>query len=181
MKTIIVSLMLITSSLSRAQNLHKEVLPEKGPPFLVGKIAIEDLNSENYLSWYQASYQSYEVDDSLTAYFKEKLGHYRLKLFLGTWCGDSKKQVPRILKILEQAEFPDERLEIIALDRRPGRYKKSPTGEERGLNIIKVPTLIFFKNGIEINRIVERPIASLEEDILTILNGGHYIPNYSSR
>jgi len=100
---------------------------------------------------------------------------------LGTWCGDSKKQVPRILKVLEQAEFPNERLEIIALDRRPGRYKKSPTGEEKGLNIIKVPTLIFFKNGIEINRIVERPIASLEEDILTILNGGHYIPNYSSR
>ena len=71
-----------------------------------------------------------------------------------------------------------EQLEIVALDRRKEFYKKSPTGEEQGLNIVKVPTLIFLKDGKEVNRIIERPIESLEEDIGAIVLQNTYVPNY---
>ena len=56
--------------------------------------------------------------------------------------------------------------------------QKSPGGEEWGLNIQRVPTLIFLKNGREINRIVETPVTSWEADFLTIVSNQTYIPNY---
>ena len=43
--------------------------------------------------------------------------------------------------------------------------------ETEGLNIEKVPTFIFYKNGIEIGRIIESPEKSIEKDFLKILNG----------
>lgn len=180
MKTSILFLLTLSLNVCIAQKINQEILTDKGRQFLVGSITMDRLQSEPYKSWFNASYDKYAVDKSLTKMFKKKLKHYQLKLFLGTWCGDSKREVPRMIKILNEAKFPMENLEIIALDSRKGFYKKSPGGEEKGFNIIKVPTLIFFKNRKEVNRIVERPIASLEEDILVILNGNNYIPNYSN-
>jgi len=57
-------------------------------------------------------------------------------------------------------------------------YKQSPQHEEAGLNIHRVPTIIFNKNGKEINRIVEHPITTLEEDIQNIITVNNYKPNY---
>ena len=48
-----------------------------------------------------------------------------------------------------------------------------------GLNIHHVPTVIFYKNGNEIGRIIEYPVQLLEEDMVAILTGASYTPNYS--
>jgi hypothetical protein len=37
-------------------------------------------------------------------------------------------------------------------------------------NIVYVPTFIFYKDGVEVGRIVEAPKHSLEIDIINILN-----------
>jgi tetratricopeptide (TPR) repeat protein len=57
-------------------------------------------------------------------------------------------------------------------------YKQSPKHEEKGLNIHRVPTVIFFRDGIEVNRIVEHPIKSFEEDIMNIVTVNDYESNY---
>ncbi len=98
---------------------------------------------------------------------------------MGTWCKDSKREVPRFYKILENAKFQKNKISLIGVDSTKENYKKSPTGEEKGLNIIRVPTFIFYKNGIDVNRIIEYPIESLEKDLLKIIKGETYIPNYS--
>ncbi|WP_350287852.1 thioredoxin family protein [uncultured Croceitalea sp.] len=163
-----------------AQDYNQKVKPEKGQEFLVGPVTLEGLQQAPYKTWYDTSYESYQVDESLVKMIGKKLKGYNLKLFLGTWCGDSKREVPRMVKILESAKYPIKELELITLDRRKEFYKKSPGGEEKGWNIIKIPTLIVLKDGKEINRIVESPIASLEEDLLAILSTNSYTPNYSS-
>ena len=162
-----------------AQEFNKEIITENGRQLLVGKINLEGLQSQPYGSWFQSRYDDYHPDDTMVTLFKEKLSDYNIKLFLGTWCGDSKRESPRFIKILEAADFPMEQLEIIALDYREGHYKTSPTGEEKGLNIIKVPTIIFFKNGKEVNRIVESPLETLEEDMAQIVFKKNYVPNYA--
>ena len=58
--------------------------------------------------------------------------------------------------------------------------KTTPENFENGLNIIKVPTLIFYKNGEELNRFVEFSIVSLEEDIRKILSSEEYRDAYYS-
>ena len=49
---------------------------------------------------------------------------------------------------------------------------------EFGLYIYNVPTIIFLKNGYEINRFVEFPVNSLESDISKIIKGEPYKHSY---
>jgi thiol-disulfide isomerase/thioredoxin len=179
MKHILTTLLMLCIAVASAQEFNQEIELENGQKLLVGKINLDGLRSEPYNQWFQNGLDRYEVDNTLVPLFENALKGHHVQLFLGTWCGDSKREVPRIIKILETAQFPMDQLEIIALDRRQDHYKKSPTGEEKGLNIIKVPTLIFFKDGKEVNRIVESPLETLEEDMAQILLKKSYTPNYA--
>lgn len=180
MKKPLVFLALLASTLFFGQG-KQEITLEDGRKFLIGTITIEDLKLEPYQNWFQTNFDGYAVDKESVKTFADNLADYQLLLFMGTWCGDSKREVPRIIKILEEANFPLNQLKIVAVDRRKEFYKKSPGGEEWGLNIKRVPTLLFLKNGKEVNRLVESPINSLEEDFSSILNGRHYTPNYSAQ
>lgn len=180
MKDLIYLVTLALTFQINAQTNFEEVKMPNGYTFLLGEITNSNLESGTYKDWYNTNYDNYVVDNSLVKLFKKKLKQHEVLLFLGTWCGDSKREVPRMLKILETADFPKDQLKIIALDRRKDNYKKGLNGEEKGWNIQRVPTLIILKDGKEVNRIVERPIDSLEEDFLAILSGSTYVPNYSS-
>ena len=171
--------LLFAMSMVLGQDINKEIKVPDGQPFLVGQIDIDALNSSAYKSWYQQNYEQYQVDAKTIASVKEELTQHKILLFMGTWCGDSKREVPRFVKILETIDFPMANLRIVALDKREGHYKKSPGGEEWGLNIQRVPTFIFLNNGKEVNRIIESPIASLEADIKAIVTNSEYTPNYA--
>ncbi|MCR9229020.1 MAG: thioredoxin family protein [Flavobacteriaceae bacterium] len=179
MKHLLLAFLMLCITCTSAQEFNKEIKTENGQQFLVGQINIESLQSQPYGKWFQNRYENYLPDETLIALFKEKLAGYEIKLFLGTWCSDSKRESPKFIKILEAADFPMDQLEIVALDYRKGHYKTSPTGEEKELNIIKVPTIIFFKKGKEVNRIVESPLETLEGDIAQIMFKKNYVPNYA--
>lgn len=179
MKRVLTTMYMLCMLCVSAQEFNKEIIIENGRQLLVGQINLEGLQTQPYNHWFQQGLDSYQVDETLTTVLKEKLNEYHIKLFLGTWCGDSKRETPRFIKILKAIDFPMDQLEIIALDNRKGHYKTSPTGEEKGLNIIKVPTIIFYKDGKEVNRIVESPLESMEEDIAQIIFQKGYTPNYA--
>ena len=178
MKRLVSLIIFIAGFCMLAQSNPQEIELPDGTTFLLGKITRKELQTSPYSQWFQNNYEKYMVDKSLVTLFKKELNATEILLFLGTWCGDSKREVPRIFKVLDAAGFPEESLIIVALDKRSEYYKKSPGGEEKGWDISYVPTLILMNHGKEINRIVERPIGSLEEDLMAILSGTTYIPNY---
>ena len=53
-----------------------------------------------------------------------------------------------------------------------------PQNFEKGLEVLNVPTIIFYRNGNEINRFVELPVNSLESDIAKIIKGESYTHSY---
>ena len=89
---------------------------------------------------------------------------------MGTWCSDSRENVPAFFKLMDHIKFRKRNIQLIGLD----VDKKNPNEDEIKYNIINVPTFIFFKDGKEINRIVELTIESIEKDILKILDGSGY-------
>ena len=95
-------------------------------------------------------------------------GDYNIIIVLGSWCGDSREQVPRFLRIIDELGLSDDIIRMIAVDRTksPGELDEEPEVE---LNTERVPTFIFINEGIEIGRIVETPIETLETDMLKIL------------
>ncbi|WP_200825067.1 hypothetical protein [Aquimarina sp. AU119] len=171
--------LILSAKTLTAQSFNREVNIEENSPMLLGKISNHGLNQNPYNHWFSKNYTAYTPNQNSIDSLKTELQQYTIKLFMGTWCGDSKREVPRFYKILENSNFPLDRLTTIAVDRSREAYKQSPGGEHEGLNIHRVPTFIFYKDGKEINRIVESPIDTLEEDMLAIVSG-NYISKYKS-
>jgi thiol-disulfide isomerase/thioredoxin len=177
-RTVILIISFFCLTLSHSQTINQMVVNEKGKEKLLGKINREGLTTNSFNSWYHKNYDNYLVNDKVVEALKDSLNQYTIKAFLGTWCGDSRRELPRFYNILDAANFPEAQLEVIALDRTQEAYKRSPNAEEKGLNIHRVPTFIFYKDGKEVNRIVEFPKQTLERDILSIVTENKYTPNY---
>ncbi|MFI8378673.1 TlpA family protein disulfide reductase [Leeuwenhoekiella sp. NPDC079379] len=145
------------------------------PEMLTGKTQRTQLQAGTFGSWFNPEYGDYTVDSGLLEELKPLLKDVEITVFMGTWCGDSKRETPRFYKILDSASKTKD-IELITVD----RSKTTPQGLEAGKDIIRVPTLIFSKDGKELGRIVEYPIESLEADMLKILKGEPYKHAYAN-
>lgn len=157
------------TSTSRTKKL-KAVKNKNG--HLVGIATRKDLKKEPYGSeWFNDYYSYYETDKTIINSLIPKLEGIKIKAFMGTWCGDSKREVPNFYKILDDALYDLKNLELVTVNR-----SKKAKGLEKGYNIIRVPTFIFYKNGKEIGRFVEHTVddATLEYDMLQIVSGKGY-------
>ncbi len=143
---------------------------------LVGYANKESFNQAPYNIWFNQKFDAYKPDSSTITSLKTALKGITIKGFMGTWCGDSKRETPHFYKILEQANFNLNKLELITVN----RTKKTPDNLQEGLNIIRVPTFIFYKKGKEIGRYVEYARESLEKDILKIVSGETYKHSYDN-
>ena len=159
-----------------AQTYPEEIALDSGLLFLVGPMEIEDLRQGIYSNWFTPGYEQYTPDTVLLKNLKPLLQEVDIQVFLGSWCGDSRREVPKFIKLLEAADYPMERLQLIGVDRRSEFYKQSPNGEHLGRNILRVPTFILLKNGVEIGRIIERPKISLEADLCDLLSCSPKLP-----
>lgn len=146
---------------------------------LLGVCNMDELTQGQHAQWYLPNYHAYESNAAITTQLKKKrLADYTIKIFFGSWCGDSRREVPKMIKLLDGLSFDKNNITLIGLDDTLQFYKQSPGHEERGLNIYRVPTFIIYRDGNEIARIVETPAETFERDLLTILSGKAYTSSY---
>jgi len=134
-------------------------------PMLVGYTTLEAFKDTSF-SWWYSAYNMYEVDSVDVEKLKVKLEDVDIKTVMGTWCSDSRTEVPHFYKILDEINFPEEKVTLINVN----RDKQSLENEVEGLDINFVPTIIFYKAGEEIGRIIEMPYETLEKDMLEIIS-----------
>ena len=159
-------LMLMFSSLIYSQDKSKLITDERsGKPMLLGICDRTALLDSNFAWWYESEYNNYECSTSDLDSIKQKLDGLSLLIVMGTWCSDSRREVPRFLRILDELKFNNELLTINYVDRK----KESPEGDISSLDIKYIPTFIFYKGGKEIGRIIETPKITLESDFKNIL------------
>jgi thiol-disulfide isomerase/thioredoxin len=134
--------------------------------WLLGYFSKNMLLLPPHSEWYLKGYDEYKANNeavnNLTAISKDNL---TIKIVMGTWCPDSRREVPRFMRILDLWKFPEDKVTFIGVD----NAKLSPVGEYDKLEIERVPTFIFYKNNIEAGRIIENPVTSLEQDMVNIL------------
>lgn len=153
-----------------------KVITKDNEKIIIGKANKEDLEKNSFDSWFTTGFNEYKPNEEITNQLKDKVTNITVTIFMGTWCEDSHNQVPDFYKVLEACQFKERGITLVAMD----RNKTTPENFENGLNITNVPTFIFYEKGVEINRIIETPIKSLEDDMLDILNRTSYKPNYSN-
>lgn len=155
---------------------------------LLGKCTVADFKQAPFNAWYEQGFASYTPNASILQPLKQTnlttpVSRLRFKVFLGTWCGDSQREFPRFMKLLSVLGVPESAVEIIAVNNADSAHKRSPTGEERNMDIFRVPTVLIFdaKKGREqeeIARVVEYPAESWERDMVRILRGEEYRSSY---
>ena len=172
-KTFLILLVIFVSCKnSNTKNKNKDEINEDIEYVdLIGDFNRNSLTKDPYKSWYLENYENYTIDlETVEEINKIISNKIKIKVIMGTWCTDSRENVPGFFKLMDHIKFRKRNIEIIGLD----VDKKNPKEDEIKYSIINVPTFIFYKNDIEINRIVEITIESLEKDILKILDGSGY-------
>jgi thiol-disulfide isomerase/thioredoxin len=178
-KLILLVCIIVLSSCSTQQKVveAKKVTAEKNQRGdLVGIANKDSFKQAPYSTWFNQKFDTYKTDPSTISSLKKGLKGVKIKGFMGTWCGDSKRETPRFYKILEQADFNLNNLELVTVN----RGKKTPGNLQEGLNIKRVPTFIFYRDGKEIGRYVEFARESLEKDMLKIVTGEAYKHSYEN-
>lgn len=165
MKKAILSLCLLIPFFANAQ-LNSTIYDElKSKEILIGECNLEGFHSGEFAVWFDKEYEEYSVNESV---FVEA---YALKfdsiyVVLGTWCGDSRREIPHFCKIMDHEYFNGTYVRYFAVDGK----KHTDAIDTEDLYIQFVPTMIFYYGGNELCRIVENPHLSLEEDIMDLLS-----------
>jgi hypothetical protein len=145
-------------------------------PLLLGPVTAADILAA-FPAWPE-ELDGWQPDTTTVAVLQAVAEPTDVQVVLGTWCGDSRREVPRFWRLLEVVANPVLRLEMVAVGRADDEAANQVLAElglgadfRAELGIDKVPTFIFRRQGGEIGRIVETPVVSLEGDTAAILAG----------
>jgi cyclophilin family peptidyl-prolyl cis-trans isomerase/HEAT repeat protein/thiol-disulfide isomerase/thioredoxin len=136
-------------------------------PLEVGRTTAERLLAR--VPEYEDARSQYKPDISVIEMMKSYVrAGDRTEVYMGTWCPDSVREVPKFLRIAEDlksqfgVELP---ATFVAVD----RAKQQPAALIAGKDIQKIATFIYYRGDRELGRIVERPTALFEDDLLAIV------------
>ncbi|MBS9767732.1 MAG: thioredoxin family protein [Flavobacteriaceae bacterium] len=162
-------LLLIANPNTKTQKSRLEINAKNVNGMLVGVANKESFTNDNaYKGWFNTKYENYSPKADILAKLKKALNGVEIRCYMGTWCGDSRREVPRFYKIMDEIGFAD--FDMITVNR-----AKKANGLEKGYHLNYVPTFILFKNGKEIGRFVESVVkGSLENDLLLIASEKGY-------
>lgn len=159
------ALALLSSSCASAAGREGAEPAEKESPVLVGttnREAVEAFSPD----WVEAEVTSQPEAAGVQALGAVEPGA-EVEIFLGTWCGDSRREIPRLWKALDQLGSTPFGLHYVAVD----RGKKEPSGPIAEGGVLYLPTLIVKRNGHEVGRIVETAPHGVEADLADLLSG----------
>lgn len=166
MKSLLMLLFVFSAVMAQEKNYYTYYDDKSEKECLIGVCDRTAFADSNYSNWFDSEYDDYVVDLDVIKPIEDKLNECEIKIVLATWCSDSRREVPRLFKILDIVNFPMTKLTLIAVNREKNGVEK----ETEGLNINLVPTIIVYKNNNEIGRIIEAPVQSLEKDLVSIFN-----------
>lgn len=156
----------LLSFFSYTQEINKVVADTAlGREVLIGYCDRFGLSWGEFLPYMTELYDEYVPEQKWVRKTQKKKEDIEILIVLATWCGDSKNQVPPFLKFFDEAGFTEDALTMICVN----RAKQAGDTDISDLNIERVPTFIFYRNGKELGRIIETPDKSLERDTYKII------------
>ena len=148
--------------------LNKTVIDERTKKeVLIGKCNRQSFDHSAFKNWFQEGYNEYDPDFEIIKKLNglDKLKNIKIKVVFGTWCSDSRRELPRFYKIIDELGFPESRIQLIGVDKK----KSSRNNLLKKIEFTRVPTFIFYIDKNEIGRIIESTEINLETDLYNII------------
>jgi len=117
---------------------------------------------ENFKT-FSKGYENFTLSAGQKSMVKSWPASMSIDIYFGTWCHDSQREVPKLLKALQLNANVNKTL--IALD----SHKSDPLGLAKSAEVQYTPTFIIYINNREVGRIIERPQKDLINDINAML------------
>lgn len=135
------------------------------PTILVGDISYPDV-IKTY-PYFLAAHSSVKASPDSIRLLKSVSEPTHLTVYFGVWCHDSIREVPELMKILDEVNNPNISYQLISLD----KNKQEPQGRAKANDILYTPTIVVYQNQKELGRIIEKPKQDLATDLIRILEG----------
>ncbi len=126
--------------------------------------------------WFVKEYNTYRPDSKAIAKLQAGFANntnVKITVVFGSWCPDSRLELPRLVKVLDEAALDSTAVTFLAVD----RTKTSPDTSISRLKVKYVPTAIIYtltdKGLKELGRIAEHPDKSYEVDLVKVLRRLH--------
>ncbi len=159
MKKVFIILAILATTLPVFSQQNRTINDEEKGEILFGYCTRDAIMATG--DWWKTEYDSYTVNvEAFNLTLPEKFDS--VQIFMGSWCEDSHREVPRFCKIFDMDYFKDIPITFICLN----GQKNVDVVDVEEYYVQFVPTIIFYKKGEELCRIIERPRTdSLESDI----------------
>jgi hypothetical protein len=132
----------------------------------IGIVARADIEAR-LDAWREARAQASPAAESARALGEVAPGA-EVTVYLGTWCGDSRREVTRFWAALDLlGAEPPFSITYVAVD----RAKQAPDGLLDGVDLRRVPTFVVRRDGLEVGRVVESSENGIETDLGRLLRG----------
>lgn len=118
---------------------------------------------------YEIYIKRYEPDEEAVKYLSAYQDTLQLVVFLGSWCRESKKYIPGLMKTFELVDTDFITFTYIGVD----AQKKIPQKFLKKFDIKYIPTVVVLKGNKELGRIEEKPLELIETDLIQILKAGN--------
>lgn len=160
------TLLLISSLGLYSQSKNVSIEDEKsGKKILIGYCDRIGLEQGFFGTYFISQKELYIPKEGVIKKLTEVINKVQITIVFGSWCSDSRLQVGRFYKILDETGYNEKNLTLIGVD----RNKNAISVNIEDLKIERVPTFIIYQNGKELGRIVESPKKSLEDDLWKIV------------
>ena len=75
--------------------------------WLLGYFNLDRLTRAPHSAWYIKGYDEYQFNsDAINKLLEISKDNLTIKIVMGTWCPDSRREVPRFMRILDIWKFP---------------------------------------------------------------------------
>jgi thiol-disulfide isomerase/thioredoxin len=123
------------------------------------------LTGNKNFSWFDEDYKNYVPNQEIINSLKPLKNEIKVLVIAGSWCGDTQRELPRFFKIMNSIGISNNQIEMFMVD----ENKKTPAFNISVIQITNIPAFIFFKDGKELGRIIEKPVITLEDDLAELL------------
>lgn len=153
----------IFASLMLCLSLNVAVASEAKHSDHIGKISAQELLAT--YPKFAKEYAHFAPTEAELSEIQALAGKEIVALF-GTWCHDSVREVPRLLKLLDLGQVKYKELTLFGLS----RQKSDPDGYAEKYGLRYTPTIIVSDGTDEIARMIEKPNDSMAGDLASQIN-----------